>query len=127
MEVGSMGQLRVDKVQELIKQEVSNMILRELKDPRIGFATVTQVAVSGDLRHAKIFVSLMGSEEQKLQTWEGLNSSLGFIRSELGKRIRLRYTPEINLQWDTSLDHSVKIQKLLDEVKKEEESRTHEG
>ncbi|HBS59724.1 MAG: 30S ribosome-binding factor RbfA [Bacillota bacterium] len=122
-----MGQLRVDKVQELIKQEVSNMILRELKDPRIGFATVTQVAVSGDLRHAKIFVSLMGSEEQKLQTWEGLNSSLGFIRSELGKRIRLRYTPEINLQWDTSLDHSVKIQKLLDEVKKEEESRTHEG
>lgn len=121
-----MGQLRVDKVQELIKQEVSNMILRELKDPRIGFATVTQVAVSGDLRHAKIFVSLLGSEEQKLQTWEGLNSSLGFIRSELGKRIRLRYTPEINLQLDTSLDHSVKIQKLLDEVKKEE-SRTHEG
>ena len=103
------------------------MILRELKDPRIGFATVTQVAVSGDLRHAKIFVSLMGSEEQKLHTWEGLNSSLGFIRSELGKRIRLRYTPEISLQWDTSLDHSVKIQKLLDEVRKEEESRTHEG
>lgn len=122
-----MGQLRVDKVQEIIKQEVSNMILRELKDPRIGFATVTQVAVSGDLRHAKIFISVMGSDEQKLQTWEGLKSSVGFIRSELGKRIRLRYTPEITLQLDTSLDHSVKIQKLLDKVKKEEESHTHEG
>jgi ribosome-binding factor A len=122
-----MGQLRIDKIQELIKQEVSGMILRELKDPRIGFATVTQVEVSGDLRHAKLFVSIMGNDEQKTQTWEGLKSSLGFIRSELGKRIRLRYTPEITLQLDTSLDHSVKIQKLLDEVKKEEENRPHEG
>lgn len=122
-----MGQLRVDKVQELIKQEVSKMILRELKDPRIGFATVTQVAVSGDLRHARIFISVMGNDQQKEQTWEGLKNSLGFIRSELGKRVRLRYTPEINLQLDTSLDHSVKIQELLDKVKKEEESPTHEG
>jgi ribosome-binding factor A len=122
-----MGQLRIDKVQELIKQEVSKMILRELKDPRIGFATVTQVAVSGDLRHAKIFVSLMGNEQQKMQTWEGLKHSLGFIRSELGKRLRLRYTPEITFQLDTSLDHSVKIQELLDRVKKEEESGKDEG
>jgi ribosome-binding factor A len=118
-----MGQVRLDKIQELIKQEVSTMILRELKDPRIGFATITRVEVSGDLRHAKLFVSIMGSEEQKSQTWEGLKSSLGFIRSELGKRIRLRYTPEITMQLDTTLDHSVKIQELLDKVKKGEEQR----
>lgn len=121
-----MGQLRIDKIQELIKQEVSSMVLRELKDPRIGFATITQVEASGDLRHAKIFVSVMGNEEQKRQTLEGLKSALGFIRSELAKRIRLRYTPEITLHLDTTLDHSVKIQKLLDEVKKEEESHPHE-
>lgn len=118
-----MGQLRIDKLQELIKQEVSNMILRDLKDPRIGFATVTRVEVSGDIRHARIFVSVMGNDQQKVQTLEGLKSSLGFIRSELGKRIRLRYTPEITLHLDTSLDHSVKIQELLDKVKKEEDSR----
>jgi ribosome-binding factor A len=122
-----MGQLRIDKIQELIKQEVSNMILRELKDPRIGFATVTQVEVSGDLRHAKIFVSIMGNDQQKDQTWEGLKSSLGHIRSELGKRIRLRFTPEITLHLDASLDYSVKIQELLEKVKKEEESRPNEG
>lgn len=121
-----MGQLRIDKIQELIKQEVSNMILRELKDPRIGFATITQVEASGDLRHAKIFVSVMGSEEQKIQTLEGLKSALGFIRSELGKRIRLRHTPEITLQLDATLDYSVKIQELLDKVKKEEAKKSHE-
>ena len=64
-----MGQLRVEKVQELIKQEVSKMILRELKDPRIGFVTVTQVDVTGDLRYAKIYVSLMGTDEQKTECW----------------------------------------------------------
>lgn len=121
-----MGQLRIDKIQELIKQEVSSMVLRELKDPRIGFATITQVEASGDLRHAKIFVSIMGNEEQKRQTLEGLKNALGFIRSELAKRIRLRYMPEITLHLDTTLDYSVKIQELLDKVKKDEGNRLDE-
>ena len=115
-----MSQLRVEKLQELMKQEVSNIILRELKDPRIGFVTVTEVELTGDLREAKIYVSLMGSEEQVKDCWMGLNSSLGFIRREIGSRIRLRYTPEISFVIDKSLDYSENIQKLLLQIKKDE-------
>lgn len=111
-----MGQLRVEKVQELMKQEVSKIILQELKDPRIGFVTVTQVEATGDLRSAKIYVSLMGSEQQVRDCWEGLTSSLGFIRREIGKRIRLHFTPELSFQLDRSLDYSAHIQKLLNDI-----------
>ena len=111
-----MGQLRVEKVQELMKQEVSKIILQELKDPRIGFVTVTQVEAAGDLRSAKIYVSLMGSEQQVRDCWEGLTSSLGFIRREIGKRIRLHFTPELSFQLDKSLDYSAHIQKLLNDI-----------
>lgn len=115
-----MGQLRVEKVQELMKQEVSQIILRELKDPRIGFVTVTSVECTGDLREAKIYVSLMGSEQQIKDCWAGLTSSLGYIRREIGKRIRLRFTPEISLAIDKSLDYSAHIQELLLKIKAEE-------
>ena len=115
-----MGQLRIEKVQEFIKQEISQIILTELKDPRIGFVTVTRVEVSGDLRHAKVLISLMGSSEQKEATLQGLQRALGFMRSEVGKRLRLKMIPELSLAVDESLDHSVRIQKLLDEIKQEE-------
>ena len=115
-----MGQLRAEKVQEFIKQEISKMILNELKDPRIGFVTVTQVEVDNDLRHAKIYVSLMGSDEQKANTWQGLQKALGYMRSEVGKRIRLRLTPELSLHLDESLDYSTRIQELLLKIKREE-------
>lgn len=101
-----MSQLRVEKVQELMKQEISKIILRELKDPRIGFVTVTSVECTGDLREAKVYVSLMGSEQQVKDCWAGLQSSLGFIRREIGKRIRLRFTPELSFVVDKSLDYS---------------------
>jgi len=107
------SQLRVEKVQEMIKQEVSKMILTDIKDPRIGFVTVTQVEVTGDLREAKIYVSIMGNEEQVEESLKGLQSALGFIRREIGHRIRLRFTPEISFALDTSLDYSEHIQKLL--------------
>lgn len=119
----NMGQLRVEKVQEFIKQEVSKIILNDLKDPRIGFVTVTQVEATGDLRSAKIFVSLMGSDEQKAATWSGLQKALGFIRSEIGKRIRLRMTPDLSLHIDESLDYSAKIQELLIKIKEDEVSQ----
>ena len=117
-----MGQLRVEKVQELMKQEISQIILRELKDPRIGFVTVTSVECTGDLREAKVYVSLMGNESQVKSCWMGLNSSLGFIRREIGKRIRLRVTPEISFALDKSLDYSAHIQELLLKIKAEEEA-----
>lgn len=115
-----MGQLRIEKIQELMKQEISQIILQELKDPRIGFVTVTQVEVTRDLSLAKVYVSIMGSEEQIADCWKGLNSSLGFIRREVGHRIRLRVTPELRLVIDKSLDYSDHIQKLLLQIEREE-------
>ncbi|MBR0061107.1 MAG: 30S ribosome-binding factor RbfA [Selenomonadaceae bacterium] len=111
--------LRIEKLQELIKQEMSKMLLKELKDPRIGFVTVTDVEMTGDLREAKIYVSVMGGEEQVKSSLEGLNSALGFIRREIGHRIRLRFTPEISFALDTSLDYGDHIQKLLLQVEGE--------
>ena len=113
------NKLRIEKLQELIKQEMSKMLLKELKDPRIGFVTVTDVEMTGDLREAKIYVSVMGGEEQVKSSLEGLNSALGFIRREIGRRIRLRFTPEISFSLDTSLDYGDHIQKLLLQVEGE--------
>ena len=109
-------QLRIEKLQELIKQEMSKMLLTELKDPRIGFVTVTDVEMTGDLREAKIYVSVMGGAEQVRSSLDGLNSALGFIRREIGQRVRLRFTPEISFALDTSLDYGEHIQKLLLQV-----------
>ena len=109
-------QLRIEKLQELIKQEMSKMLLTDLKDPRIGFVTVTDVEMTGDLREAKIYVSVMGDSEKVKSSLEGLNSALGFIRREIGQRIRLRFTPEISFALDTSLDYGDHIQKLLLQV-----------
>ena len=113
------NQLRIEKLQELIKQEVGKMLLYDIKDPRIGFVTVTDVEMTGDLREAKIFVSIMGNEEQIKDTTDGLKSALGFIRREIGKRIRLRFTPEISFAPDKSLDYSEHIQKILLQIEKE--------
>ncbi len=118
-----MSQTRVEKVQELMKQEVSEIVLRELKDPRIGFVTVTEVKCTADLREAKIYISVMGSDDQVKNTLAGLKSSMGFIRREIGRRIRLRFTPEISLALDKSLDYSAHIQELL--LKVEMESMKH--
>lgn len=121
-----MSQLRVEKVQELMKQEISEIILREVKDPRIGFVTVTSVACTPDLREAKVYVSIMGSEEQVKSSWAGIMSSLGFIRREVGKRIRLRFTPELHFELDKSLDYSAHIQELLLQVEREEKEAGHD-
>lgn len=115
-----MGQLRVEKVQEFIKQEISKIILTELKDPRIGFVTVTRVEATGDLRSAKIYLSLLGSDEQKAETWAGLTKALGYMRAEIGKRIRLRFTPELSLHLDETLEYSARIQELILKIKQEE-------
>ena len=106
-------QLRIEKLQELIKQEMGKMLLTDLKDPRIGFVTVTDVEMTGDLRSAKIFVSVMGDEQQIKNSLDGLQSALGFIRREIGQRIKIRFTPEISFALDTSLDYGDHIQKLL--------------
>lgn len=125
------NQLRIEKLQELIKQETSKMLLYDIKDPRIGFVTVTDVEMTGDLREAKIYVSIMGNDEQIKDTMDGLKSALGFVRREIGKRIRLRFTPEISFAPDKSLDYSEHIQKILLQIEKErvpgEDNTTGDG
>ena len=99
-----------------IQHEVSLMISRDLKDPRVGFVTVTGVRMTPDLRHARIFVSAMGTDRQKEESLETLNRATGWIRRELGQRIRMKFLPEIAFETDTSLEYGERIDKLLDEI-----------
>lgn len=108
-----MGELRIRKIQEFIKQEVSRIILQELKDPRLGFVTVTDVRITGDLREATVYVSLFSRDEEKKNTLAALAKANGFIRSEVGKRLGIRYSPQIGFKEDQSLDYGMKIEKIL--------------
>ena len=95
-----MGKMRVEKVQEAIRQEVSKMLLFDVKNPKIHDVSVTGVEVSKDLSYAKIFVSLYGAKEDREEAWDALNKSVGFFRSEIAERVRLRYTPELHFVED---------------------------
>ena len=109
---------RSERVSEEIKRIVGHIINHDLKDPRLGeFITVTRVEVPRDLRHAKIFVSVFGDEVSKNQVLEGLIKASGFIRSNLAGKIRLRYVPELSFKIDESVEYSLKINKLLEQVK----------
>ncbi len=101
-----------------IRHEISMMLFRDLKDRRIGLVTITGVEMSPDLRHAKVFVSAMGSDAEKKASLDGLNHAAGWIRHELGQRIRIRYLPEIVFLADSSLEYGEHIDQLLDEAKK---------
>lgn len=107
---------RAFRVAESIKEEVSRMIREDIKDPRLGFVTVTDVEVAEDLRHAKVFVSILGKEEDIKNSMDVLTRAAGFVRSELGKNIRLRHVPEISFRYDQSIEHGAHISKLLREV-----------
>jgi ribosome-binding factor A len=106
---------RANRLGDLIQREISDILQRRIKDPRIGFCTILRVDVSRDLRHAKVFVSIMGTEDQQKDTLAGLKSATGFIRREIGSRIMLRHTPEIVFRIDRSVDHSIRIAQLIKE------------
>lgn len=111
---------RSNRIGEQMKKEVSQILREELKDPRVGFVTVTSVDVSGDLSYAKIYVSVLGAEEDKMQTLKALQKAQGFVRSELSKRLRLRYIPEVTFHFDKSIEHGARIMELLHRVQGEE-------
>lgn len=112
--------LRANRVGEQMKKELGEIISRKLKDPRIGFVTVTDVEVTGDLQQATIFISVLGDEKEREETLLGLSKATGFIRSEIGQRIRLRKTPEISFQYDGSIDYGNRIESLLNKIQAEE-------
>ncbi|WP_144549061.1 30S ribosome-binding factor RbfA [Bacillus sp. X1(2014)] len=111
---------RANRVGEQMKKELGDIIGRKIKDPRIGFVTVTDVEVSGDLQQAKVYISVLGDEEQRENTLKGLAKAKGFIRTEIGHRIRLRKTPEIIFEWDESIDYGNRIDTLLHQLHKDE-------
>lgn len=107
---------RAGRLAEGIKREVTD-IMRNLKDPRIASMTsLTGVEVTRDMRYARLFISVYGTEEEQQMTLEGLQSASGFIRQELGKRIRLRHLPELSFSLDSSIQHGIRISRILDEV-----------
>ncbi len=118
--------LRANRVGEQMKKELTDIIGRKLKDPRIGFVTVTDVRVTGDLQQATVYVSVLGNEEQKENTLIGLAKAKGFIRSEIGKRIRLRITPEITFEWDSSVDYGNRIENLIHQIHNEQNEKKNE-
>jgi ribosome-binding factor A len=112
---------RSEKVGDLIRKEISQILLEELKDPRIGFVTVTKVALSDDLRMAKVYYSVFGGEQDKEASNEGLESAKGYIKRELGRRVRLKYMPEITFMFDDSLEYGEHIEELLRDMKHTDE------
>ncbi|HUU51156.1 MAG TPA: 30S ribosome-binding factor RbfA [Nitrospinota bacterium] len=108
---------RTERVSGLLLKEISQLLLRDIKDPRIGFSTLTKIEVTKDLRYAKVFVSILGRETDKIQTLRGLVSASGFIRGELGRRLRLKHIPELIFKIDDSIEHAANISKKLEEIK----------
>lgn len=115
-----MAKNRSGRVSEQIKKELSVLIQSELKDPRIGFVTVTGVEVPNDLSQAKVYLSVFGDEDSKADSLKGLEKANGFLRTELGKRIRLRHTPELIFKIDESIAYGSHIEKLLGDITNEE-------
>jgi ribosome-binding factor A len=113
--------IRVSRVAESIRREVSQMLVHGIKDERVGsgMVTVTDVYVSGDLQHTKIFVSIYGSDEVKAAAMEGLHSAAGYVRSLLGQRVRLRRTPEVIFVEDRSIERGMRVLSLLDQLSDE--------
>jgi ribosome-binding factor A len=107
---------RTERLAEEIREEVALLIASELKDPRIGFVTVTRVEVTPDLRTARIYVGVLGAEKQRTTSLAGLKQGAGFLRRALGRTLRLRYTPELLFQYDEGLEASDRVAKLLAEI-----------
>jgi ribosome-binding factor A len=111
-----MAKVRTGRVSEQIKKELSLIIQAELKDPRIGFLTVTGVEITNDLSEAKVYLSVLGTDQQKEDTLNALGRGTGFIRTELGKRIRLRIVPKLFFILDSSIAYGSKIEQIISKL-----------
>ena len=113
---------RPKRVAELIRKEIAELLMRGVKDPRIGFVSVMDVRMSPDLRYANVYVSLYGGEKEKKSSLAGLHQSSGWIRRELGKRVRLRFVPEVRFFEDDSLDRVFRLEEVFREMHDEGEA-----
>ena len=107
---------RTDRIDELLRQEIGAILAREVADPRVGFATVTDVETTRDLSHAKVWVSVIGDAAERRETLAALERAMGFVRRELGLRLRLRRIPALHVELDTSMERGTRVLKILDEL-----------
>jgi len=107
---------RMRRVDEAVRSVLSDAITKDLKDPRVGFVTVTQVKTSPDLRHARVFVSVLGDEATRAATLEGLRSAHGFLQGQLARQLSLKHTPALAFEYDDSIDRGMRITELLQEI-----------
>ena len=125
--MGGVTRLRPERVQEALRQEISRVVLEEIKDPRIGFLTITKVDLTKDLRYAKVYFSVLGGAKEKALALKGLNSAKGYIRGMVADRISLRLVPEISFRIDESIEHTQEIHDLLKRIKKKDEGELDAG
>lgn len=111
---------RPEQVAETLRQVVTDALLREVRDPRVGFVTITGVRVTGDLGHATILVTVPGEEGERTRALEGLRSAAGFLRSRAARVLTTRTVPELHFELDTGLEHAARIDALLQEIRREE-------
>ncbi len=104
------------RVGDLIREEVADIIMHKIRDPRLGFVTVTEVKASDDLKHAQVYVSVL-EDAKRAKTHKILKSSAKFIRSELAKRVKIKFIPELIFKLDESIEYGAKIEKMLNEIK----------
>jgi ribosome-binding factor A len=108
---------RIDRINDLLRSEIAELISREIKDPRLaGLVSVTEVDTTTDLRHAKVFISVFGTEEERASSLAALRSATGFLRREVAQRVTFRHMPELEFHLDTSLEHGDRIMRLLRQV-----------
>ena len=116
---------RAERVSDQMKQEIADILMRKIKDPRIGFVTITDVEVTDDLKNAKVFVSIYGGDKET--TLKGLKSASTFIRAELGRRMRLKFVSEILFRFDGTVERGAHIMELLREIEHEEKEKKETG
>jgi ribosome-binding factor A len=111
---------RPEQVAETLRQVITDALAREVRDPRVGFVTVTAVLVSGDLSHARVMVSVPGEDAEKARAIEGLQSAAGFLRSRAARALTTRGVPELHFELDRGLEHAARINELLNTMKRED-------
>ncbi len=108
---------RTDRIDELLRQEIGSIVTREVADPRIGFATITKVETTPDLRHAKVWVSVIGQPKERALTISALSRAMPFVRRELGRSLRLKRIPDLHVELDDTAERGTRVMHLLDELR----------
>jgi ribosome-binding factor A len=117
---------RQERVGQLLRDEISRIVQRGMRDPRLGLVTLTEVEVSADLRQARVYVSVYGDEETVRQTVEALSGAAGYIRVELSRAVKLRYIPELTFHYDDSLARGARVLELMEKLKHEQAGQDNE-